>query len=49
MDIWVDQSSGKFIKTINHYDPGYGQFHFPVALQILDYDRDHVIKPAVSN
>ena len=49
IDIWIDQTAGKFIKTIKHYEPGFGEFHFPVALQTFDYDRDHAIKPTVSN
>ncbi|MDL2408721.1 hypothetical protein PY650_24375, partial [Rhizobium calliandrae] len=49
IDIWIDQTTGKFIKTISHYEPGYGEFYFPVALRAFDYDPDHASKPDVSN
>jgi hypothetical protein len=49
IDIWIDQTAGRFIKTISRYEPGFGEFHFPVALQTFDYDRAHAIKPTVSN
>ncbi|MBX5143265.1 hypothetical protein HJB79_31650 [Rhizobium lentis] len=37
--IWISKTSGKFIKTIMRYDKGAGELPFPVAVQIMDYDK----------
>ncbi|MEH7905532.1 hypothetical protein V7794_30840 [Rhizobium laguerreae] len=47
IEIWISKTSGKFIKTISRYDQGAGEMPFPVAVQIMDYDRAHAIKPIV--
>ncbi|WP_143540237.1 hypothetical protein [Rhizobium chutanense] len=47
IDIWISKTSGKFIKTISRYDQGAGEMPFPVAVQIMDYDRAHAMKPTV--
>lgn len=47
MEIWISKTSGKFIKTIMRYDQGAGEMLFPVAVQIMDYDRAHAMKPTV--
>jgi len=49
IEIWVDRSSGEMIKTLTHFDSHPDDFPFPVAIQTMDYDRDHAIKPTVSN
>ncbi|WP_145965008.1 hypothetical protein [Rhizobium leguminosarum] len=43
IDIWISKASGKFIKTISRYDQGAGEMPFPVAVQIMDYDRAHAM------
>ncbi|MBX5008770.1 hypothetical protein [Rhizobium lentis] len=45
IEIWISKTSGKFIKTVSRYDRGAGEMPFPVAVQIMDYDRAHAIKP----
>lgn len=45
IEIWISKTSGKFIKTIRRYDQGAGDP--PVAVEIMDYDRAHAIKPTV--
>ncbi|MBX5221411.1 hypothetical protein HJC04_13950 [Rhizobium sp. NLR8a] len=45
IEIWISKTSGKFIKTIRRYDRGAGEMPFPVAVEIMDYDRAHAIKP----
>ncbi|MGR9130100.1 hypothetical protein [Rhizobium leguminosarum] len=47
IDIWISKTSGKFIKTISRYDQGAAEMPFPVAVQIMDYDRAHAMKPVV--
>ncbi|WP_165402822.1 hypothetical protein [Rhizobium leguminosarum] len=47
IEIWISKTSGKFIKTISRYDQGAGEMPFPVAIQIMDYDRAHAMKPIV--
>ncbi|WP_141504742.1 hypothetical protein [Rhizobium sp. L9] len=47
IEIWISKTSGKFIKTIMRYDQGAGELPFPVAVQIMDYDRAHANKPTL--
>ncbi|OWO92558.1 hypothetical protein B5E41_22675 [Rhizobium esperanzae] len=47
IEIWISKTSGKFIKTIMHYDQGARELLLPVAVQIMDYDRAHAVKPTV--
>ncbi len=47
IEIWISKTSGKFIKTIMRYDQGAGELLVPVAVQIMDYDRAHAMKPIV--
>ncbi|PDS27988.1 hypothetical protein [Rhizobium phaseoli] len=47
IEIWISKTSGKFIKTISRYDQGAGEMPFPVAVQIMDYDRAYAKKPIV--
>jgi len=47
MKIWISKASVKFIQTVMHYDQGAGELLFPVAVQIMDYDRAHAMKPTV--
>ncbi len=49
IEVWIDRSSGKMIKTLVHFDSHPDDFPFPVAIEIMDYDRDHAIRPTVSN
>lgn len=49
IEIWIEQNSDKIIKTLTHFDSHPDDFPFPVAIQIMDYNRDHAIKPSVSN
>ncbi|MBB3647869.1 hypothetical protein FHX14_004087 [Rhizobium sp. BK619] len=49
IDIWISKTSGQFIKTISRYDQGAGEMPFPVAVQIMDYDRAHAVKPVTEN
>lgn len=47
IEIWISKTSGKFIKTIRRYDQGTGDLPFPVAVEIMDYDRLHAMKPII--
>ncbi|WP_183703525.1 hypothetical protein [Rhizobium sp. BK049] len=47
IEIWISKTSGKFIRTIMRYDQGAGELPFPVAVQIMDYDRAHAMKPTI--
>ncbi|NKL06630.1 hypothetical protein [Rhizobium leguminosarum] len=49
IDIWISKTSGRFIKTISRYDKGAGEMPFPVAVQVMDYNRAHAIKPVVQD
>ncbi|MDK4735231.1 hypothetical protein [Rhizobium sp. CNPSo 3490] len=47
IEIWISKTSGKFIKTIRRYDQGAGDLPFQVAVEIIDYDRTHAMKPII--
>jgi hypothetical protein len=45
IEIWLSPQTGRFLRTIRDYGQEPQEFHFPIALQIFDYDAAKATVP----